>query len=164
MKTIKPTSAKHALRVVATIAEVSQHENAEYDKQLRERLRSSIVDIEAMLAGYLVCALWASIGEDERPLDAKYFPTDIDEESQRAARETCKDFVGQAIAEGLLLEAIYPQQSSNIGHDLWLTRNHHGTGFWDRGFGEAGAVLTKLAHHLGESNAYEGDDGKVHLT
>jgi hypothetical protein len=51
-----------------------------------------------------------------------------------------------------------------IGHDIWLTRNHHGAGFWDRGLGDLGDKLTEIAHSLGGSDAYVGDDGKVHLS
>ena len=39
------------------------------------------------------------------------------------------------------------------GHDFALTRNGHGTGFWDRGMGEMGDMLTEEckpygAHHV----------------
>jgi len=38
----------------------------------------------------------------------------------------------------------------HFGHDLALTRNRHGAGFWDRGLpGDAGEVLTDWAHSLG---------------
>lgn len=50
------------------------------------------------------------------------------------------------------------------GHDLWLTRNRHGAGFWDRGYGDAGERLTKAAHAMGERNAYAGDDGFLYFT
>jgi len=32
------------------------------------------------------------------------------------------------------------------GHDIILTANHHGAGFWDRGLGEAGEALTEATH------------------
>ena len=41
-----------------------------------------------------------------------------------------------------------------LGHDLWLTRNHHGTGFWDRGLGGLGTSLTDIAHAMGEQHLY----------
>lgn len=37
----------------------------------------------------------------------------------------------------------------HFGLDVALTRNGHGTGFWDRGIGEAGDVLSDWARHLG---------------
>ena len=51
-----------------------------------------------------------------------------------------------------------------LGHDLWLTRNHHGAGFWDRGYGPDGQRLTQLCKPMGTDDAYIGDDGTIHLT
>ena len=36
------------------------------------------------------------------------------------------------------------------GHDFALTRNGHGTGFWDRGMGEMGDMLTEECKPYGE--------------
>jgi len=52
---------------------------------------------------------------------------------------------------------------TQVGHDFWLTRNGHGAGFWDRGLGELGDKLTSISKQFGESNLYEGDDGKLYL-
>lgn len=49
------------------------------------------------------------------------------------------------------------------GHDFWLTRNHYGSGFWDRGIGATGDGLTRAAHECGERNLYTGDDGRIYL-
>lgn len=44
---------------------------------------------------------------------------------------------------------------TNWPHDLWLTRNHHGCGFWDRGYEETvGDRLTDIAHDMGERYLY----------
>lgn len=45
-----------------------------------------------------------------------------------------------------------------FGHDMTLTRNGHGAGFWDRGAGEIGAVLTEWAHGLGTLNIFHGSE------
>jgi hypothetical protein len=29
-------------------------------------------------------------------------------------------------------------EPGQVGHDFWLTRNRHGAGFWDRGYGKLG--------------------------
>lgn len=34
------------------------------------------------------------------------------------------------------------QSPEQCGHDFWLTRNGHGAGFWDRGLGDIGEMLT----------------------
>lgn len=52
------------------------------------------------------------------------------------------------------------------GHDFWLTRNGHGSGFWDRPelYGEYPASkLTSRAESFGEINLTLGDDGLLYL-
>lgn len=50
----------------------------------------------------------------------------------------------------------YP--ADHMIHDYWLTRNHHGAGFWDRGLGKTGDRLTSLAYD-GEYHVYLDDNG-----
>lgn len=40
------------------------------------------------------------------------------------------------------------------GHDFALTRNGHGAGFWDRGYGPIGDILTERAESYGEANIF----------
>ena len=47
---------------------------------------------------------------------------------------------------------------TSFGHDVALTRNGHGAGFWDRGLGEAGDVLTTWAESLGTLNIFLGSE------
>lgn len=47
------------------------------------------------------------------------------------------------------------------GHDFALTRNHHGAGFWDRGYGEAGTRLSDAEQAYGEHSVITDDDGTV---
>jgi hypothetical protein len=51
---------------------------------------------------------------------------------------------------------------SQAGHDFWLTRNHHGAGFWDGDYPEHGDTLTKKSHEFGECDLYVGDDGLIY--
>lgn len=46
----------------------------------------------------------------------------------------------------------------SFGHDMTLTRSHHGAGFWDRGAGVIGDTLTDWAHSLGELHVFHGSD------
>ena len=47
------------------------------------------------------------------------------------------------------------------GYDFWLTRNGHGTGFWDRGLGNIGKRLAGRAAECGSADLYVGDDGRI---
>lgn len=53
----------------------------------------------------------------------------------------------------------------SIGHDIWLTRNGHGAGFWDKGYdSDIEEVLEQLSKELGSTDAYVGDDGKIYFS
>lgn len=55
---------------------------------------------------------------------------------------------------------------AQAGHDFWLTRNHHGAGFWDRAPLEDGGLgerLADAAYQFGDRSVYLGDDGLVYL-
>jgi hypothetical protein len=114
-----------------------------------------------ILNHYLACALWASNDDEGEPLDSLYGFGDIDLASVTAATAEIEAFLAECAAAGLGLDGISDEL---IGHDIWLTRNHHGAGFWDRGLGDMGDKLTEIAHSLGGCDAYVGDDGKVHLS
>lgn len=52
--------------------------------------------------------------------------------------------------------------AGDFGHDMTLTRNGHGAGFWDRGLGDIGDVLTEWAEHLGTLHVFHDRDGMFH--
>lgn len=83
----------------------------------------------------------------------------FDDDAQKEIREDCESFVRENWPD---VRALEPAQ---CGHDFALTRNYHGTGFWDRGLGDIGERLTKSAHAYGESSGYfESYESVVHLS
>lgn len=121
-------------------------------------------DVDTILLHYMIAALWSSIDEQPDgnggpPMDDKYGPDDITDEAKASMRKDIVDFLSYVNAEGIDTSWWNDEQ---LGHDFWLTRNHHGAGFWDRGQGEEGDALTKIAHSFGSCDLYVGDDGKVH--
>lgn len=115
--------------------------------------------LSVALKAYAECALWASTDEEGEPLDANYTSEDITLETWDAMSEDMAAFLTTAEEEGLL-EGL---DMAQVGHDFFLTRNHHGAGFWDRGLGEQGEALTKLAHAYGSQDLYAGDGGFIEL-
>jgi len=111
---------------------------------------------------YIECALWASIDLDTcEPLDDTHTIADLAEETLQAMIADCQQFQTE---NGHLFEGVEGQ----AGHDFWLTRNHHGAGFWDRGRDffpndPNGEQLTQKAHEAGEKYLYIGDDGKLYI-
>lgn len=116
------------------------------------------VDLDAFLKGYLEAALWSSMGGG-RPLDEYYSVDDIAPEAVAQAYREVEDFIIANIDD--LVATGAPDEQN--GNDFWLTRNRHGAGFWDRGYGEVGDRLTASAHPYGDVNPYIGDDGKIHF-
>jgi hypothetical protein len=80
-------------------------------------------------------------------------------------RDECRDFM--RLARSSLRAATNRDGYTweRAGHDFWLTRNHHGAGFWDRGELDArgiGKRLTDHAHSYGGVDLYVGDDGRIY--
>lgn len=110
--------------------------------------------MNAMVTAYLVCALWSSVTEKDTPFDQDHDVDDFDEATVKEATEECEKFKRDAV------HLIEEWSDEELGHDLWLTRNGHGAGFWCRGRSN-GEELTKMAKDLGEAYCWERDDGKV---
>lgn len=104
--------------------------------------------VDEMVTHYLAAAAWT---ED---LTGEWAP-----EARELARFECAAFLH------LVRWNIQSWTLEQLGHDFWLTRNGHGTGFWDRDTGTEAAreALTELAHVFGEADAYVGDDGLSHF-
>jgi hypothetical protein len=127
--------------------------------------------IDAMLDAYIACALWSSTDNaatmGETPLDDNYGPEDLAPETRAAMRTDCEAFLAKC---GGLIEAcagrIKRDDSpfSKAGHDLWLTRNGHGCGFWDGDWPEPEASrLDAAAKAMGTCDLYVGDDGRLYV-
>jgi hypothetical protein len=91
----------------------------------------------------------------------------------KEARIDCEAFIVKVIAEFTPDEAhkILSYAGNDVkrisGHDFYLTRNHHGAGFWDSAIYNELANngcerLTKLSESCGEASAYIGR-GYIHF-
>lgn len=122
---------------------------------------------------YIIAALWSSTDESTpsggEPLDANYTADDIAPESLAKIEADCARFEAEnaaALAEAYKLYTPHPDAARpecSAGHDFWLTRNGHGAGFWDRGFGDVGDKLSDAARAFGTCDIYVGDDGRLHV-
>lgn len=133
-------------------------------------------DLDPFTRAYLQCAAWSStIAEtcdecrskgpardcgcrDDAPLDdflndgsAEWAPETIE-----AARAECRDF---QLANWSHMRGLDVEQ---CGHDFWLTRNGHGAGFWDRGYGARGDLLSARCKPYGSAYLYLGEDGRIY--
>jgi len=116
----------------------------------------------AFLDGYLECMLWSSNDESDEsggePLDKNYSVSDLSDSALKGAIEDCNAFIKKAEK---FMDATNADDGQH-GHDFWLTRNGHGAGFWDRGYGAAGDKLSEIAKTFGECHPYVGDDKKIY--
>lgn len=111
---------------------------------------------QAFTRAYLECAAWCGVSEENRD-GGEFHADEFHSSALIRAREDCETFIAEA---GALLGQWSAVQA---GHDFWLTRNHHGAGFWDRGNGAEGDEATKLAHAAGSVDVYVGDDGYLYF-
>jgi hypothetical protein len=116
------------------------------------------------VTAYKDCLLWSSIDNaDEQggePLDANYDFDDFAPEALAQIESDCAAF----LSDPRTLALCEKHGMAQSGHDFWLTRNHHGAGFWDRGYPkDEGDYLTERAHVYSEQDAYVGDDGSIYL-
>lgn len=116
-----------------------------------------MLDMTIAVNAMLVAALWSSCDEDGEPLDRDYGVEDIAPDLRRGLIEDLEAFA-EASADDLAASGL---SSDQVGHDFWLTRNGHGTGFWDRGLGEVGDQLTTACRPFGSVDLFVGDDGLV---
>ena len=120
---------------------------------------------EEFFRAYVGAALWSSNDDDGEPLDDGRDESDVAPEALASMRKDCDAFC-DAHAELLAQVPAKHQWSSDElnGHDFWLTRNGHGVGFWDRGYGALGERLSEACRAYGGCDLYVGDDGKIHVS
>ena len=124
--------------------------------------------IDDFTRAYVECALWSTTDESTpaggEPMDANYSLNDIDVDTLTRMAEDCARFQAENAADLELYDHPRWTAAELGGHDLWLTRNGHGCGFWDRDSlpADAGERLTDAAHKLGEFYLSVGDNGKIY--
>ena len=125
---------------------------------------------------YLIAALWTEeerLSEDSEKDTGKERSFDLLDFAPSAIERAIKDCTEFQQAWPELLAAAYelypphpdaPTPQCSAGHDFWLTRNGHGVGFWDRGFGrKLGDELTDACKACKEVTIELGDDGELHF-
>jgi hypothetical protein len=132
--------------------------------------------LDKFTLAYIEAALWSSNDEDGDSLDQNYSVNDLAPETLEKIKADCQKFQAEN-ADALAVGCSRPKQmkhwlgtspefytdSEQAGHDFWLTRNGHGSGFWDGDWPEPEASeLTKASKAFGEYELYVGDDGKLY--
>lgn len=103
-------------------------------------------ELDKFTVSYIETALWAE------GYGLEYDEDWIDENDLKEIISDCKDFQEQAheLIEGHEIQA---------SHDFYLTRNGHGSGFWDGDWPEEdGEKLTEISKSYGAHQAFLADD------
>ena len=122
--------------------------------------------LDEFTQGYITAACWLSCGPDDGEMDGKGF-ADLAPEAVAEMAEDCTLFQAQNandltfVCDGIMFEDYSLERA---GTDFWLSRNGHGSGFWDRGLKVAGERLDQAAKGFGSCDLYLGDDGKVYVS
>lgn len=113
--------------------------------------------VQTAFESALETLLWSETDDDGNPFGDEYSEFDITGELS-TFHQQLRAFI-QSNAEDL--EGI---SATSCGYDFVLTRNGHGAGFWDRGYGELGDRLTASCKPYGKCSLYVGDDGLLYLS
>jgi hypothetical protein len=103
---------------------------------------------DAMTSAYIEAIYFTETGDDGQPDPGASLTASTELEAWAACHR-----LRLACAGDLDLSQYDPAQ---VGHDLWLTRNGHGVGFWDRPtvYGEENSrILSLMAKAMGPHDA-----------
>lgn len=125
-------------------------------------------DLEMFVGGYISAILFAESaillgGEDgEEIVEDDLSGYSLSPEAMDIVKKDCADFLENNMKN--LYCALYEAPGYNYGsagHDFWLTRQGHGAGFWDRGLGSWGDVLSKSARSFGERHVFIDENNEL---
>jgi hypothetical protein len=118
----------------------------------------------------LIALLWSEIDADGVPFDRIDAPVSAELAERLGAEWDAFRAAAQAAgfdAEAHIDMALHPDNEGDawnaVAHDFILTRNGHGTGFWESRRWQApwGQRLTALAQWFGELHCYVSDAGEI---
>jgi hypothetical protein len=121
-----------------------------------ENLSSNRLNINDILSNYLEAAFWTE--EEQNPELQSKTINDVDQASLQKTKNDIMQFLRMALQQAR--EELKTYDSKSVGHNLWLSRNGHGAGFFD----DNNDKLQNIARNMKSSDLYVGDDGKVYLT
>lgn len=108
---------------------------------------------DAFTRAYIECALRTTIDPADNsnwPVTLDFVGWDIENvpySLYASMVEDCAQF--QRDNAELLIQVGDDEQN---GHDFWLTREGHGSGFWGRGYGDVGRLLSEAAKAWGSGS------------
>lgn len=121
-------------------------------------------DIDDVLDSYYETAFWTEgdndfdneIQDDNNKLNNKSI-SDISDKSKEQSKNDIIEFIKKA--KEIAPEELSTYNEKSLGHNIWLSRNGHGAGFFD----DNNDQLQQIARDMKSVNMYVGDDGQVYI-
>ena len=135
-----------------------------------DEITVTVITDKTMKNSFLTTLIWSSSDEDGEPYDNDYCISDI--ENHQIVDDIINRFILAVESDPILISIdniteLTGNDSDRIMHDLCLTINHHGAGFWDGDYspdaiesGIIGDLLTAISHQFNEIYLFE-NDGKL---
>jgi len=162
---------------MVSLKHIKYYENFDVENQKNQK------NIQEIINSYLNCAIWTdeeNLKEDDDNMNRETYKMDKEYWDESEIKElisnpnlnihnfdedsVIKTYLDIKKFLNLVGSAVNDIDESDIGYDLWLTRNHHGAGFWDRGYDvKISDILTKTAESLGTAHLYIGDNGILYI-
>lgn len=127
-------------------------------------------NLEIFIQAYLECALWATTGKTDDgedngdPLDKNFNIFDVANSAREEVKQECEDFLEREDVS-IISQKWGEEEYKQAGYDFFLTRNHHGAGFWDGDWPKPdGEILSNASDEAGSSEPYVGDDGGIYFS
>lgn len=113
------------------------------------------------IAGYVQAMQWLTNANDLNLELESAEAYELSEQCKESIAEDCEKFLNE---QGAVLQTVISTEYGygSAGHDFYLTRNSHGAGFWDRGLGDAGDVLSEASREFGASHEYVAEDELIY--
>lgn len=148
--------------------------NSTVTKVLTAHLKGETLELDEFTRAYLTAAFWTGdstyfdeetqqMEHTETPLEELYTVEDIHPDCLKKVQEDCAKFQSENQEDLALAYSLYRTRdgytgAALAGHDFWLTRNGHGTGFWDRDDLEDSGVGDRLAEACKKYNEVNASD------
>lgn len=118
-------------------------------------------DVDPFTASYIECAFWSSTDDFGNPLDNHYNWTHLADETLAKMITDCAKFQQQNSKD---LCVSISSNAREGGHAFWLSRNGHGSGFFDSEHfsDDVRDRLQEASRKFGSCDLYVGDDGKIY--
>lgn len=114
-------------------------------------------DLDTLKCAYLEAIEFTDMSQE---LEDEAYGCDLSPHALDRIDADCRSFYYRASAYIDVAGGDYVQ----AGHDFWLSRNHHGAGFWDGDWPDPyGDILDTIAKSYGEVSVIKGDDGLAYV-